>query len=79
VKSHSSALRDIAMPMWWLQHDGELVHPHAVVADRRATASCVTPVGRPVGRTEARAVTESATKLMSFVVRCGTNGARELK
>jgi len=72
----------------WPHHDDEPMHHHAVtdrpVGRRHQLRESGRPVARPParppdGRTEARAVTVSSVKLMSFVVRCGANGAHELK
>jgi len=66
----------------WSHHDDELMHHHASPTDRPTGGHQLrsTPAARAVGGTEARAVTAvSSAKLMSFVVRCGANGAHELK
>jgi len=66
----------------WSQHDAEPSNHHAV-SDRPPARRQLRQPGRPprgtAGWTEARAVTVSSAKLMSFVVRCGANGAHELK
>lgn len=65
----------------WSNHGDEPMHHHAVT-DRPAGRRHQLRQSGPSAdrRSEARAVTASSSaKLMSFVVRCGANGAHELK